>query len=158
MTFTGGAMAKQYPSGPSEDQHLLQESLDLVAPVADELIAAFHDRLFTVHPELRPIFPPVLDRYRDRLVAAILALVSRYDRPQLLLPELGALGRRYDRYGLGSAQYAAIGSMLIGTLRDFAGPGWTPAHHGAWVRAYTFAAGCMMQAGALADEDRRVAA
>jgi hemoglobin-like flavoprotein len=143
---------------PSEDQRLLKESLDLVAPVADELIAAFYDRLFTDHPNLRPMFPPVLDTQRERLLKAIIALVTHYDRPQELLPAFAAMGRRHERYGVRIEHYAAVGAALLSTLRRFAGAAWTPAYHGAWVRAYTFAAGNMMQAGALADEDERLAA
>jgi methyl-accepting chemotaxis protein len=138
---------------PSEDQRLLRESLDLVAPVADELIAVFYDRLFASHPELRAMFPAVLDTSRKRLLQEIIALVTHYDHPRRLLPTFAAMGRRHGRYGIGVEHYAAVGAILIRTLRDFVGTGWTPAHQGAWVRAYTFAAGNMMQAGALAEED-----
>ena len=51
----------------SQDQRLLKESLDLVAPVADQLIAAFYDRLFTDHPDVRPMFPAVMETQRERL-------------------------------------------------------------------------------------------
>jgi methyl-accepting chemotaxis protein len=137
----------------SEDQRLLKASLDLVAPVADELIASFYDRLFTEQPELRRIFPPILDRHRERLRTALVALVTHYDQPQDLLPVLAAMGRRHGRHGVGIEDYAAIGAVLVGTLASYAGEAWTVAHQGAWVRAYTFAAGTMMQAGAIADED-----
>jgi methyl-accepting chemotaxis protein len=145
---------------PSEDQRLLRESLDLVAPAGDELIAVFHDRLFTSHPELRAMFPAVLDTSRERLLQEIIAFVTYYDHPRQLLPTFAAMGRRHERYGVGVEHYAAVGAILIRTLRDFAGTGWTPAHQDAWVRAYTFAAGNMMQAGALAEEedDERLAA
>jgi|SRR5439155_12898419 len=137
----------------SEDQRLLKASLDLVTPVADELIASFYDRLFRVHPEVRGMFPPVLDPQRDRLLKAIIALVTHYDCPQELLPGFAALGRRHQRYGVRLDHYAAVGAVLIGTLAQYAGEAWTPQFHGAWVRAYTFAAGTMMQASAIADED-----
>ena len=134
---------------PSADQRLLTESLALVAPVADELIAVFYERLSTGYPHLRP----VLDPQHERLPWAILALATQYDDPQSLLPTFTAMGRRHRRYGVGAEDYAAVGAVLLGTLRDFAGAAWSPAYHGAWVRVYTFAAGTMMQAAALADED-----
>ena len=139
-------------SRPSEDQRLLRESLELLAPVVDELIAVFYERLFTGYPHLRALFPATLDVQRERFLRAIIALVRHYDHPQALLPAFAAMGRRHDRYGVGIADYAVMGAVFIGTLRDFAGPAWTPAHHGAWVRAYTFAAGSM-QSGALADDE-----
>jgi hemoglobin-like flavoprotein len=140
------------PVRTSEDQRLLRDILELLAPIVDELIATFYDRLFVRYPHLRPMFPVTLDVQRERFLRAIMALVRHYDHPQALLPAFAAMGRRHERYGVGIQDYAAMGAVFIGTLRDFAGPVWTPAHHGAWVRAYTFAAGSM-QAGALADDE-----
>ena len=104
------------------------------------------------------MFPPILELQHERLLKAIIALVTHYDHPRALLPGLAAMGRRHERNGVGVEHYAAVGAVLIGTLRSFAGAAWTPAHQGAWVRAYTFAAGSMMQAGALGDEEERLAA
>ncbi len=134
---------------PSQDQRLLKESLDLVAPVADQLIAAFYHRLFTEHPEVRPMFPPAMETQRERLLNAIIALVTHYDSPETLVPVLSAMGRRHEGYGVTLGHYAIVGATLLATLREFAGPAWSPAYEAAWGRAYTFAAGCMMQAGAL---------
>ena len=143
----------------SQDQRLLKESLDLVAPVADQLIAAFYDRLFTGYPEVRPMFPPVMDTQRERLLNAVIALVTHYDHPEKLRPALTAMGRRHEAYGVTLGHYAAVGGALLATLRDFAGSAWSPAYEGAWARAYTFAAGTMMQAGALYTvEEERLAA
>ena len=99
------------------------------------------------------MFPPILDRHRQLLRTAIIALVTHYDQPQDLLPVLAAMGRRHGRYGVGIDHYAAIGAALVGTLARYAGAAWTAEHQGAWMRAYTFAAGTMMQAGAIADDD-----
>ena len=136
----------------ADDQYLLTESLAVLRPYADELVAEFAGRLATGHPTLGAIFEP-------RLLTVLLELAATYDRPQRLLPALATMGRRYRRYGAGVEDYAAVGGVLLGTLRDFAGAAWTPAHHGAWVRAYAFAAASMMPAGAVADEeDQRLAA
>jgi methyl-accepting chemotaxis protein len=145
----------------SQDQRLLKASLDLVAPAADQLVAALFDRLFTDHPYLRPMFPTRLEAQRDRFLQAIVALVTHYDRPEALLPALTAMGRRHEGYGVSLGDYAAVGRALLVTLREFAGPAWHPEYEAVWARAYTFAAGTMMQAGALSYhrmEDDRLAA
>ena len=41
----------------SADHQLLKDSLTLVAPVADELVATFYDRLFAQYPQVRLMFP-----------------------------------------------------------------------------------------------------
>jgi methyl-accepting chemotaxis protein len=138
----------------TEDQRLLQESLNLIAPVAPELVAAFYERLFTEHPAVRAMFPPVMDLQRERLLAAIIALVTHYDRPENLAPALTAMGRNHVKYGARLEHYSIVGSILLGTLEDFAGDAWNPEFAGAWERAYTFAAGTMMAAAAVAPSVR----
>ena len=132
----------------TRDRRLLQESLTLVAPVAGELIAAFHDRLFAAHPELRAIFPTDLTLQGERLLSAAIALATHFDRPERLQPALAAMGRSHALLGVGLRHYAIVGATLLDTLRDFAGPVWTPAYAEAWERAYAFAAGTMMAASA----------
>jgi hemoglobin-like flavoprotein len=130
------------------DHQLLNESLQLIAPIADDVIASFYERLFQDYPQVRPMFPATMDLQQERLLKAIIALVTHYDRPEQLVPALTAMGRRHGGYGVEDAQYEAVGSTLITTLSSYAGPAWTAELEGAWVRAYTFAATTMMRAGA----------
>jgi methyl-accepting chemotaxis protein len=134
----------------AEDARLLRESLDLVAPVAPELIAAFYEQLFTDNPGVRPLFPAVMDQQRERLLKAVIALVTHYDQPEVLVPALTSMGRNHVQYGAQLGHYAAVGSALLSVLRRFAGDAWNPDYEGAWQRAYTFAAGTMLAAAALA--------
>jgi methyl-accepting chemotaxis protein len=145
------------------DARLLQESLNLVAPVAGELIASFYEQLFIDYPDVRPMFPTNMDVQQERLLKAVIALVTHYDQPEALLPALTAMGSGHTRYGVRLDHYAAVGATLLATLRRYAGDAWNPEYEGAWERAYTFAAGTMMQAGAVATsaidvEERKIAA
>lgn len=129
----------------TEDHQVLQASLALVAPRANELVASFYDQLFAEYPGVRPLFPEVMDAQREKLLKAIIALVTHYDTPDQLMPALTTMGRNHVRYGAEMEHYAAVGSVLLSTLGRFAGEAWTPEVEGAWTRAYTFAAGAMMQ-------------
>jgi hemoglobin-like flavoprotein len=131
------------------DQQLLAESLALVAPVANELVTSFYTRLFADNPHLRPMFPAGLDAQKDKLLKAIMALVTHYHRPEQLIPALTVMGRQHDSYGVRIEHYCAVGLALVATLRRFAGDAWNAEYEGAWQRAYTFAAGVMMQASAV---------
>jgi len=143
-------MTVEASSSHLADAEILQASLEIVAPAADELIASFYDRLFTEHPEVRPLFPQHMDLQREKLLSAIVALVTNYDQPEALRPTLEALGARHVGYGVRVEHYAAVGGCLLATLRQFAGEAFTPEVEGAWTRAYTFAAGTMMQGAAAA--------
>jgi methyl-accepting chemotaxis protein len=128
------------------DAQLLRDSLALIAPVADQLVADFYDRLFAEYPQVRSMFPAVMDTQRERLLKALIALVTHYDTPDALLPALTTMGQNHVRYGAQAAHYGAVGQTLLGTLATYAGDAWTPELAGAWERAYTFAAGTMMRA------------
>jgi hemoglobin-like flavoprotein len=132
------------------DQHLLAESLGLLAPAARDIVASFYERLFAEHPRWRPMFPADLGGQHDALLRAVTAIVTHYDRPERLIPALTAMGRRQEDYGVRIDHYSAVGLTLVATLRRFAGAAWNDEFEGAWLRAYTFVAGVMMQAGAMA--------
>jgi hemoglobin-like flavoprotein len=125
------------------DYELLNESLGLVAPVADELIRSFYDRIFTEHPEVRSMFPADMTQQRERLLNAVIALVTKYDHREELVPYLEELGGRHVRYGVVTEHYGVVGQALLATLAQIAGEHWNEEYEGAWARAYTFAAQAM---------------
>src|SRR3954447_996753 len=129
-----------------EDHRLLTESLGLVAPVAHDLVAAFYRQLFTDYPQVRGMFPANMEPQREKLLKAIIALVTHYDRPDVLGPALATMGRSHVRYGAEFGHYAAVGSTLMAVRRRFAGDAWNADYEGAWQRAYTYAAGTMLMA------------
>jgi len=137
-------MTETVESRRTRDHALLQESLGLVAPVADDFVAAFYDKLFDDHPHLRLMFPIDMSAQREKLLKAIVALVTHYDQPEQLTPALTAMGRKHVGHGVSLADYASVGAALMDTLRRFGGLSWGVEYDGAWQRAYTFAAGTMM--------------
>jgi hemoglobin-like flavoprotein len=130
-----------------DDYVLLNESLGLVAPVADQLIRSFYDRIFAEHPQVRSMFPADMTAQRESLLKAVVALVTNYDHRDDLVPYLEALGLRHVRYGVQPAHYPIVGQTLLASLAQVAGEHWTDEYEGAWARAYTFAAEAM-QTGA----------
>jgi hemoglobin-like flavoprotein len=142
-------MDRPLNANQAADHVLLAESLELIAPVGDQVVASFYDQLFAEHPDVRPMFPSELSGQREKLLMAIVELVTNYETPEALLPALTALGRKHGDFGVRIDHYSAVGLTLLSTLRRFAADAWTPAYEGAWLRAYTFAAGVMMQAGAV---------
>ncbi len=130
------------------DAELLQQSLKLVAPRGAELIDTFYQRLFEAAPGVRPLFPADMTAQRDKLLAAIIALIGNYHQRDELVPGLQDLGRRHVRYGARPEHYPVVGEVLLATLRDTAGQAWTDEYEQAWTRAYTFAAEVMQQAAA----------
>jgi methyl-accepting chemotaxis protein len=144
-------MTDQTGTRQPTDAQLLKVSLDVVAPRADQLIASFYDRLFAAHPEVRPMFPAIMDTQHERLLKAVIALVTHYENPDALLPALTAMGARHAGYGVQLEHYGAVAEALLATLREYAGDAWTPEIEAAWTNAYTFAAGAMVQGASEAE-------
>lgn len=132
------------------DYELLNESLELVAPAADELIRTFYDQLFEQHPAVRAMFPDDMTEQRERLLKAIVDVVTNYDRRDELVPVLAELGKRHTQYGAQAEHFPIVGGILLECLGKVAGDHWSQEYEGAWARMYTFAAETML-AGA-ADE------
>lgn len=134
------------------DQNLLESTVEYLAPVATEVVASFYDELFTRLPGIRQMFPADLSAQKDRLLVALLALVSGGTEPAMLMHELQELGRDHRKFGARPAHYHAVGAALIATLSRFAGMVWTPAVKAAWLARYGAAAAVMLRAAT--DDDR----
>ncbi|MGH3878218.1 MAG: globin domain-containing protein [Actinophytocola sp.] len=134
------------------DQYLLESTVAFIAPQATEVVTAFYNELFSRLPGLRQMFPADLSVQKDRLLAALLALVSGGAQPATLMPVLEQLGRDHRKFGARPAQYRAIGGALMATLSRHVGPHWTPAVEQAWLARYGAAADVMMRAAADADQ------
>jgi hemoglobin-like flavoprotein len=132
------------------DHEILNESLALIAPHADQLMRSFYGRLFADHPEVRTLFPAEMDPQRERLLNAIVNLVGAYKQREDLVPGLEALGQRHARYGVVPEHYPIVGRALLAALAEVAGDQWATEHADAWARAYTWTAEVMQQ-GATAE-------
>jgi len=130
------------------DQATLEASVALVGPVATNVVAHFYRELFSRLPGLRQLFPADLTVQKDRLLAALLALVAGGQHPQRLVKVLEQLGRDHRKFGVRDAQYQAVGGALLSALSHFAGSAWTPAVERAWRARYEAAATIMIHAAA----------
>jgi ferredoxin-NADP reductase/hemoglobin-like flavoprotein len=130
------------------DQATLESSVALIGPVARNVVALFYRELFTRLPGLRQLFPADLSVQKDRLLAALLALVAGGTEPHRLVRVLEELGRDHRKFGVRDAQYRAVGAALLTALAHYCGPAWTPALKRAWRARYEAAATVMIHAAA----------
>jgi chemotaxis signal transduction protein/hemoglobin-like flavoprotein len=125
---------------------LLESSFALLAPRGEELVARFYDKLFTVAPAARALFPEDLGGQRKALLGALGTIVNSLRSPEKLAPYLQGLGGRHAGYGAAEAHYDVVGQVLLGTMAELAGDAWTPALEAAWTEAYMAVAGIMLGA------------
>jgi hemoglobin-like flavoprotein len=132
---------------------LLESSFALLAPRAEELAERFYARLFVVAPEARALFPDELAGQRRALIGALGMIVSSLRAPERLGPYLDGLGRRHADYGAVEAHYAVVGSVLLETLAEMAGPLWGQELRTAWSGAYEAIQGIMLGAADAAERE-----
>ncbi len=128
------------------DPSRLQASFARVAAHGDDVPLYFYSHLFLAHPEVRKMFPVSMSAQRDRLVGALLRVVSHTHELDAVVPYLQQLGRDHRKYGVIDEHYPYIGESLLATLRHFLDVAWTPLLEADWVEAYGVVAQVMSEA------------
>jgi NAD(P)H-flavin reductase/hemoglobin-like flavoprotein len=126
------------------DTSALKENFATVAARGgDDVALYFYSYLFLKYPETREMFPPAMTRQRDRLVGALVRIVTNVDNGAVLVPYLEDLGRDHRKFGTLTAHYPAVGEALLATLRHFSGDAWTDRLAADWAAAYGVVAAAM---------------
>ncbi|WP_419998499.1 globin domain-containing protein [Streptomyces boninensis] len=112
----------------------------------------FYAHLFTANPGVRPLFPEDMTEQRDRLFAALTAVVQRLDDPELPV-YLKALGRDHRKFAAEPAHYAAVGESLIAALKFATPTTWDAETEAAWLGAYKVLSDAMISGAEEADRD-----
>src|SRR5215203_2356039 len=129
---------------------LVQQSFTKVMPIADQAADLFYDRLFTIAPELRTLFPQGLSQQKKKLMQMLATAVTNLHQLQTILPAVQALGLRHAGYGVTDKHYEIVGSALLWALEQGLGSDFTPAVKEAWTETYVTVAGVMRNAAASA--------
>jgi NAD(P)H-flavin reductase/hemoglobin-like flavoprotein len=131
-----------------DDAHLVKESWGRLEPVARQLAARFYARLFLTAPELRDLFPVVLERQQEHFLLALRRVVQGLDSPILLERYLMRLGQDHRKFAVTQEHYLPFGRALIDTLREMSWPHWDDRTEEAWITAYATVADRMMAGAA----------
>jgi hemoglobin-like flavoprotein len=129
----------------SLDLESLETSFDLLAPRGDELMNEFYARLFEAAPAVRPLFPDDLKRQKTMLLGALVLLRKSLRDLDAIAPKLRELGARHVAYGAAPEHYPVVGSVLLASMAEIAGPAWTPEYERAWTAAFGVVAGAMIE-------------
>jgi len=95
------------------DTAALKASWGKVAAAGDDVPLYFYSHLFLSHPEVRSMFPIQMTAQREKLVAALGAVVSNVESLDDVVPVLEQLGRDHRRFAVVSEHYSAVGASLL---------------------------------------------
>jgi nitric oxide dioxygenase len=124
---------------------LVQESFQLLLPVADAAGVMLYERIFALAPATRVLFAGDIRPHAARLMAAVGAAVDGLDDFQAVAPFLVRLGARHMRYGVCPQHFEVAGSALLWTLRQNLGESFTPQVRDAWVVAWDVIAAALLR-------------
>lgn len=133
-----------------EQVKLVQDSFKKVVPIAGTAADLFYDRLFTIAPEVRSLFPSDLTEQKKKLMQMLATAVTNLHQVETILPAVEALGRRHVSYGVTPKHYEPVGAALLWTLEQGLGAEFTPPVKEAWTETYMTVAGVMTKAAATA--------
>ena len=120
----------------NEQFKLVQKSLILVRPIADQVAESFYAHLFEVNPHLRKLFKGNMKRQGAMLMTSLELAVSGLDNMERILPSVRALGERHVTYGVKPAYYPLATDSFLWALEHHLGNRFTPALKEAWREAF----------------------
>jgi hemoglobin-like flavoprotein len=129
-----------------EQVKLVQDSFQKVVPIADKAADLFYDRLFTIAPEVRSLFPENLTEQKKKLMQMLATAITNLHQVEKILPAVQDLGKRHVAYGVTPKHYEPVGAALLWTLEQGLGPDFTPPVKDAWTQTYMTVAGVMTKA------------
>jgi Hemoglobin-like flavoprotein len=116
---------------------LLEQSFEKIKPSADEFAASFYEKLFTAHPELKPLFAKTdMEKQQKKLISVLVLVVENLRSPEALEPVLNALGGRHIGYGVIPKYYRPVGEALLSAFEQYLQQDWTMEVKQAWIDAY----------------------
>lgn len=115
---------------------LIRNSWAAVVPIQDTAAGLFYQRLFTLDPDVRPLFRGDMQEQGRKLMKMLGVVVNSLDRLDELVPVAQDMARRHTGYGVQPAHYATVGAALLWTLEQGLGSAFGDDTREAWATAY----------------------
>ena len=114
----------------------IKSSYIVVAARPRQLASRFYDELFTVAPNLRPLFPGDLTSLQGHFEAALALVVRNLDEMSALRESLRELGAQHIHWGARPEDYVTAREALIAAIRSLS-PARSLVLEGHWRTAIT---------------------
>lgn len=144
---------------------ILQRSFARIEPIADRFGTIFYERLFTIAPEMRPLFRTDIKAQQSKFMKVIGEVVQLHLRAMISLPVTaqtngeatlpGAYwsGKLHAAYGVRMEDFESMKLALLWALEEVLGDELTPDVQSAWVAAYDVVARAMQSGMESAEEE-----
>jgi hemoglobin-like flavoprotein len=125
------------------DIAIVQRDWEKIETIADQAGTLLYDKLFTLAPDVRRLFPADLTDQKAKLLHMLGSAICGLSEPEVLMPIIGHLGRKHVRFGVRSHHYETLAVALLWTLRQGLGSQFGPENEAAWTKVYAVLADAM---------------
>ena len=122
---------------------IVQRDWEKIELIADQAATLLYDKLFTLSPDVRQLFPADLADQKTKLVRMLGSAIYGLSEPETLMPIVAHLGRKHVHFGVHRHHYETLEIALLWTLRQGLGSQFGPENEAAWTRAYAVLADAM---------------
>lgn len=99
-----------------QQEVLIRESFADLREVAGALANLFYGRLFSLAPELRPMFKGDIREQGLKLMSMLDSCIESLGRLEEIRPQLHDLGKRHVEYGTKAEHYPVVAKALLWSL------------------------------------------
>ncbi len=132
----------------TKDIEIVQKTWQQMSSQVEEISQQFYVNLFSIAPEVRPLFRDDIRSQALKLKSALSTTIRSLGRIDEIRPVLRGLGQRHVEYGAVDAHYDVVGQALLSTFKQALANDWTADVEKAWTNAYTAIASEMKSAAA----------
>jgi hemoglobin-like flavoprotein len=129
----------------SQKSKLVQGSFKKVLARKTAASEIFYDRLFTLDPNLRPLFKEDMREQRKALMSMLEMIVAGLNKFEDVVPAMEALGARHVNYKVRPEHYRTFGAALLQMLEQLLGDDFTEETRAAWVETYNVLSAAMVK-------------
>lgn len=128
-----------------EQVDVVRSSFEVVADRADDAARHFYKKLFSIAPEVRPMFTSDMKAQGRMFVSMLSNVVDRLGRPEEIAPLLEGLAIRHRDYGVRPEHYGPVGAALLYAIAYVHQDEFNREIRGAWVEAFSLLANGMIE-------------
>ena len=124
---------------------LLERTVALIKPQADEFVSDFYEILFQESEQIKTLFMNTkMEQQKEKLWQSLEVIIENLRKPKLINVFAKGLGATHAKYGVLVEHYPIVANALIQALKAQMGLEWTPETEKAWVDAYTIIQSAMI--------------
>ncbi|ASJ71581.1 globin family protein [Granulosicoccus antarcticus] len=125
--------------------HLVRESWKKLSPIRDTAAELFYQRLFSVYPELAPMFKGDMKVQGEKLMQMLDKAVDSLENMESSIEPLKQAGRAHRSYGVNEEDYEKFANCLFWTMKEGLGKAFDAPTREAWANTYATLSSIMIE-------------